>query len=162
MKLQAITENHLYKKAYRAGKKKSSRTVSVYVLRDKAAGLLRRRHPEKITVNRIGISASKKIGGAVQRNRAKRVIREAYRSIDKRFGVKRGWLIVIVPRERCTVCSMKECLGDLTYCLRALDMLVPRGESREESEKKDSVPNVTDMNAQEGKEEAAADPLPEN
>lgn len=128
MKFQAITENHLYKKAYRAGKKKSSRTVTVYVLKDKAAGLLRKRHPEKITVNRIGISASKKIGGAVQRNRAKRVIREAYRSIDKRFGVKRGWLIVIVPKESCTVCSMKECFGDLTYCLRSLDMLVPKEE----------------------------------
>lgn len=134
MKLKAITENHLYKKAYRAGNRKSSHTVTVYVLKDKAAGLLRKQHPNKITVNRIGISASKKVGGAVQRNRAKRVIREAYRTIDKRFGVKKGYLIVIVPKTECTVCSMKECMRDLSYCLRSLDML----ESKQKTE--DSIP----------------------
>lgn len=72
----------------------------------------------------------------MQRNRAKRVIREAYRVIDKNYGVKRGWLIVIVPKTTCTVCSMKECLRDFTYCLRSLDMLMSEEaqEKREESD----------------------------
>lgn len=124
MKFYAIRENHLYKKAYRSGSRKSTRTVTVYVLRDRASGLLRRQNPMKQTINRIGISASKKVGGAVQRNRAKRVIREAYRIIDKNFGVKKGYLIVLVPRTECTVCKMQDVFRDLTYALGSIDMLV--------------------------------------
>ncbi|MBE6541691.1 MAG: ribonuclease P protein component [Ruminococcaceae bacterium] len=123
MKFYAIRENHLYKKAYRGGSRKSTKTLSVYVLRDRAAGLLRKQNPTHQTINRIGISASKKVGGAVQRNRAKRVIREAYRKIDKEFGVKKGYLIVLVPRPECTVCKMQDVLRDLTYALGAIDML---------------------------------------
>lgn len=117
MKFYAITENHLYQKAYRAGKKARSGSVSVYVLRDRHAALLKKQNPEKRKLNRIGISASKKIGGAVQRNRAKRVIREAYRRIDKETGVRTGYLIVIVPTERCTVMKMQDVMRDLQCCL---------------------------------------------
>ncbi len=123
MKLYSLKENHLYRKSYRLGKKKGSSTVVVYVLRDKAAALLKKQNPQKQKLNRVGISASKKVGGAVQRNRAKRVIRESYRLIDKEIGVKKGYLIVIVPREKCTVCSMQEVKRDLTYCLESLEML---------------------------------------
>lgn len=140
MKFYAISENHLYKKAYRSGNRRSSHTLTVYVLRDKASGLLKKRNPVKMTLNRIGISASKKIGGAVQRNRAKRVIREAYRMIDKAYGIKRGYLIVIVPKNECTVCSMKECQRDLFYCLRKLDMLKQKENAEEETESCDNEP----------------------
>lgn len=123
MKFYAIRENHLYHKAYKSGRKKSAQSLTVYVLKDKMAALLRKRNPEKKTLNRIGISVSKKVGGAVQRNRAKRLIREAYRQIDKMYGVKRGFLIVICPRSRCTVLKMQDVLAELTYCLRKLEML---------------------------------------
>ena len=36
-------------------------------------------HTNKLQFNRLGIVASKKVGNAVKRNRAKRVIREAFR-----------------------------------------------------------------------------------
>ena len=123
MKFTAITENHLYQKAYRKGMRKSSATVGVFVLKDRRASLLQKQHPLKKRINRIGISASKKVGGAVQRNRAKRVIREAYREIDKTYGIKKGFLIVITPRTECTVMKMQSVKNDLLYCLRSLDML---------------------------------------
>ena len=123
MKFQSLKENHLFRKAYRKGGFKSSRTVTVYVLKDKAAGLLRKRNPLKQTVNRIGITASKKVGGAVQRNRAKRVIREAVRQIDKTAGLKKGFLIVIVPKPECAVCKMQDVRSDLLRCFAALSML---------------------------------------
>ena len=123
MKFYAIRENYLYQKAYRSGKRKFAEHLSVYVLRDKKAGLLKKQHPLKITINRIGISASKKVGGAVQRNRAKRVIREAYRKIDKEFGVKTGNLIVITPRPTSAACKMCDVYRDLKYCLLSLDLL---------------------------------------
>lgn len=123
MKFYAIRENGLYKKAYKIGARKGAKNLTVYVLRDRAAAELRKQHPEKRTINRIGISASKKVGGAVQRNRAKRVIREAYREIDKTVGIKTGFLIVITPRTECTVSKMQNVKSDLLYCLKNLDML---------------------------------------
>ena len=77
----------------------------------------------KQTINRVGISASKKIGGAVERNRAKRVIREAYRLTDAEIGVKKGYLVVITARHAATVSKMQDVLRDLQYCLRKVDML---------------------------------------
>lgn len=123
MKFYAIRENSLYKRAYKVGARKGSRSVSVFVLKDKRAALIKKQNPEKKELNRIGISASKKVGGAVQRNRAKRLIREAYRMIDKTHGVKTGYLIVIVPKPECTVLKMQSVKKDLQYCLSSLNML---------------------------------------
>ena len=96
MKNVAIKENHLYQKAYKNGKRFVGKTVAVYVLKDLAAGRLRRENPEKRFVNRLGLSVSKKIGGAVVRNRSKRILRAAYDSIKPEL--KTGFLIVISAR----------------------------------------------------------------
>ena len=45
---------------------------------------------------RIGVTAAKKIGGAVQRNRARRIIKEAYRNLCGQ--VRPGWNLVFVAR----------------------------------------------------------------
>ena len=131
MKFYAITENHLYRKAYKNGKRASARSISVYVLRDRHAALLKKQNPEKKTLNRIGISASKKIGGAVQRNRAKRVIREALRLIMQEYTLKTGHLIVIAARERATVCKMQDVKRDLQAALMRVSMIVPENESHD-------------------------------
>lgn len=96
MKNVAIKENHLYQKAYKNGRRFVGKYTAVYVLRDYAAGRLKKENPQKQFVNRLGLSVSKKIGGAVERNRAKRILRAAYDSL--RPSLKTGFLIVISAR----------------------------------------------------------------
>jgi len=50
--------------------------------------------PNNRPVGRLGIAATKKLGGAVRRNRAKRLIREVFR----RNKIAPGFDIVIVPK----------------------------------------------------------------
>ena len=49
--------------------------------------------------NRVGVTVSKKLGGAVVRNRVRRRLREVYRLNESRFAP--GWDIVVVARSRC-------------------------------------------------------------
>ena len=96
MKNIAIKEHHLYNKAYKKGNSYIGRLVTVYVLKDYTAERLRRENPEKEYVNRIGLAVSKKLGGAVARNRAKRLIRAGFDVVKP--NVKTGNLIVIGAR----------------------------------------------------------------
>ena len=96
MKNIAIRENHLYNKTFKRGKSYVGRSVAVYVLKDYAAERLARENPEKKQFNRLGLSVSKKLGGAVVRNRVKRIIRAAYDL--RRSELKVGFLIVISAR----------------------------------------------------------------
>ena len=96
MKNIAIGEHHLYNKAYRKGKSYIGKLVTVYVLKDYKAERLKKENPEKKYVNRVGLSVSKKLGGAVARNRAKRLIRAGFYPIKDRISA--GYLIVIGAR----------------------------------------------------------------
>ena len=96
MKNIAIKEHHLYNKAYKKGKTYVGRCVSVYVLKDYTAEQRKKANPEKKYVNRVGLSVSKKLGGAVARNRAKRLIRAGFDVVKP--NVRTGNLIVIGAR----------------------------------------------------------------
>ena len=98
MKFRAICENHLYNKAYSKGKRAVTSALAVYVLPDYMARRLARSHPQKKVVNRIGLTASKALGGAVIRSRARRILREGLRALEREKTLKVGFLIVIAAR----------------------------------------------------------------
>ncbi|MBR6573488.1 MAG: ribonuclease P protein component [Clostridia bacterium] len=85
-KTLSIKENHLFRALYHRGKSAAGKTMVVYVIK-------RRNQP----VNRLGITVSVKLGCAVERNRARRRIRETYRLNETRL--KSGFDIVIVARK---------------------------------------------------------------
>ncbi len=128
MKPIAIKENHLYKKVYAGGKKMGGRYTVIYVLKDKKAYLLKKAHPEKKLVNRIGITVSKKIGGAVQRNRAKRVIRAAFSAACGEREIKKGFLVVICAREDATTAKSTDILAEMRNQLERLEMYADKKE----------------------------------
>lgn len=123
MKYKAISENHLYVKAYTKGRFVRTDRVVVYTLPDRHAFLLRKQNPLKQSINRIGITVSKKIGIAVVRTRARRVIREAYRQLDVKYGIKKGFLVVLVAREKTPLSKTGEVMQDMEFAFRKLGMI---------------------------------------
>ena len=55
--------------------------------------------PNELGLSRVGVTASRKVGGAVERNRAKRLLREAARHLYPQFET-RGWDIMLIARPR--------------------------------------------------------------
>ena len=62
--------------------------------------------PNRIGMNRVGITVSKKLGKAHIRNRVRRRLREAYRLNEEKFAP--GWDIVVVARSRCIACDFRK------------------------------------------------------
>ncbi len=121
MKFPAIKEHHLYNKTYRSSKRFFGRYVCVYVLKDTHARLLQKSHPQKLKVNRFGISVSKKIGSAVKRNRAKRIIRAAYAPLEDKL--YKGYLIVVSAKPEIEGRKSTEIENELRYAFKRLEML---------------------------------------
>ena len=70
--------------------------------------------PNRTATNRVGITASKKLGHAVVRNRVRRRLREVYRLNEELFAP--GWDIVVVARSRCIDADF----GKLTHAFLSL------------------------------------------
>ena len=80
-KTLSIKENHVFRALYHKGKSAARKSMVLYVMK-------RRNQP----VNHLGITVSVKLGCAVERNRARRRIRETYRLNETRL--KSGFDIV--------------------------------------------------------------------
>ena len=128
MKDIAIKEHHLYNKAFTKGERFVGRYISVHILTDFTAKRRMLAHPQKIYTNRIGLSVTKKVGGAVQRNRAKRVIRAAFRMLKSSVELKTGKLIVISARPTISAKSSLDVLAELSYAMKKLGMIVDNAE----------------------------------
>lgn len=121
MKFPAIKEHHLYNKTYRSSRRFFGRYVCIYVLKDTHARLLQKSHPQGLIVNRFGISVTKKIGSAVKRNRAKRVIRAAYAPLEDKLC--KGFLIVVSAKPEIEGAKSTEVEREMRYAFKKLEMI---------------------------------------
>ena len=121
MKFPAIKEHHLYNKTYRSSRRFFGKYVCIYVLKDTHARLLQKSHPQRVIVNRFGISVSKKVGSAVKRNRAKRVIRAAYAPLEDKLYT--GFLIVVSAKPEIAEAKSTDVQNEMRYAFKRLEML---------------------------------------
>ncbi len=86
MSMLKLKENRDFRRIYNRGKSFVSPYIVVYVNKGRQDNI------------RLGITAGKKIGNAVKRNRAKRVITAAFRTVQPR--IREGQDFIIVARTR--------------------------------------------------------------
>ncbi len=121
----AIKENHLYKKTFARGRRYSGRFVTVSVLKDLHAKRLKKANPQKQYINRIGLSVPKREGGAIERNRVKRIIRAGLQGVERKHPLRCGYLIVIASRPGIEGQKSQAIESELRYIFKKLDMLEP-------------------------------------
>jgi ribonuclease P protein component len=80
----SLKKNDEFRQVYKMGKHSGNEHLVVFVLAN------------KLEINRLGISVSKKMGGAVLRNRQRRRIKEAYRALEPLLCP--GYDIVVQPK----------------------------------------------------------------
>lgn len=90
-----------FQRVYEQGRKWHGRYLMLFVL---ANGR---------DTSRLGIAATRKIGGAVQRNLAKRRIREMFRTTD----VPAGFDVVVVPKREFFEADWSALCGDFSTAL---------------------------------------------
>ena len=106
-----LKRNTDFRRVYGRGKAVSSHAVVVYYLKNRAG------------VSRFGITTSKKIGNAVERNRSRRVIREGVRAVLPR--IRPGYDFVFVARGKTKRLKSTEISAVLLSVLSAEGLLLP-------------------------------------
>ena len=105
----SLKKNHEFKRLYNKGKNAATQCVVVYCRRNGSAA------------NRLGVTVSTKIGGAVQRNLVRRRIKEIYRLNE--HSLPAGYDIVIVARVRSRYAHYREIEASVMSAFRKLSLV---------------------------------------
>jgi ribonuclease P protein component len=110
-----LTHAHQFEEAFAGGRKYVGRLMVIWprVAQD--------------SDGRIGIVTSRKVGGAVQRNRARRMLREAFRPNKQLFRTKCDF--VVVARYRLASAKLDEVESELLALADKAGLLCEPGES---------------------------------
>lgn len=106
---ERLTQRREYLDVYRRAKKVVGRAFIGYVVRKEGQG------------RKFGMAVSRKVGGAVVRNRVKRYIREVYRT--RRKHLCDDFQMVVVARPASASMSYSECEEALGQLFREVEVL---------------------------------------
>jgi ribonuclease P protein component len=95
-RIQRIRRRAEFQQIYKLGTRVSGRYYTLFI------------QPNRLAIARLGVAATRKLGGAVVRNRAKRLVREVFR----RSGIAPGFDIIVVPRRELLGTSFAVLEGD--------------------------------------------------
>jgi len=131
MKNTPLKEDHLFRKAYSKGRSAAGRYAVVYLLKDTATARFCKADPLHRPLNRLGLTVGKKLGGAVERNRAKRLLREAYRQAEKNYPGRlcHGYILVLAARSSIVEAKEPEVYEDLLKSFGKVGLILPKAES---------------------------------
>ncbi len=119
MKVVKLNQNRDFQRAYRKGKFAAHPLLVTYAVKN------------RMGENRIGITASKKVGNAVKRNRARRVIAAAWTTLQLQK-LKKGYDIVLVARAKTPLAKSTTIAPVLEKHLQKLGLM-------EHDQKRDAV-----------------------
>lgn len=102
--MDRLRKNSDFKETYSRGKSVGSRYIVLFYKRNGT------------TANRIGFTASKKVGNSVQRNRARRLMKEACRHLD--MPLKTGYDLVAIARVTINEAAYREVLDSFEKVVR--------------------------------------------
>ena len=98
---ESLKKNRDFVRVYKGGRSKANRHLVMYICENHRS------------INRLGISVSKKVGNSVVRHHLTRLIRESYRLQEEMFQI--GWDIVIVVRPAAKDISFHEMEGSVMH-----------------------------------------------
>lgn len=124
MDINSITRNNDFRRIYSRGKSYVSPALVVYVMKNRSNNI------------RVGITTSKKIGNAVQRNRSRRIIREAYRELAP--NIKSGYDLIFVARGRTPYMKSPQIKKHMERALLAESILERHSRSQSVEKSKDT------------------------
>ena len=104
-----LKENYEFRRLYQRGASAVGGGMVVYCRKN------------RLDHNRLGITASVKLGHAVVRNRARRRLREVYRLNSPRL--RQGYDIILVARSRTVTADWKDLNDTFLRLCRKLDLL---------------------------------------
>lgn len=110
-KYQSLNENTLFQRVYYRGKSSAKPALVVYCLKN------------RVGICRVGITTSKKIGNAVERNRSRRVIRAAFQSVLKNHNFSGNYDIVFVARGKTKYLKSQKVEEAMLQSLRELGVI---------------------------------------
>jgi len=107
---ESLKSNEEFKDVYKRGKSLANHYLVVYLLENNES------------INRLGISVSKKVGNSVIRHRLKRLVKESYRLHENMFNS--GLNIVVIARVGANRATFHEVEEALLQLMRLHNILV--------------------------------------